>query len=107
MVRQRNAECGRALDQPPRTAVPADRTCPRQDLLPAFLPKPPGLPHLENVEIAHRFSPNDQMYHVAVSPWGPFPGADDVHNMTTFDLTEEPEGARAIVARFLNAASFP
>ena len=45
------------------------------DLLPDFLPKPPGLPHLERVAVERRFSPNDAMYHVFVSPWGPFPGA--------------------------------
>ncbi|KAL1499122.1 hypothetical protein AB1Y20_013634 [Prymnesium parvum] len=62
------------------------------DLLPAFLPKPPGLPHVEAVRVLHAFAPNDAMYHARCSAWGPFPGTDDVHNVVSFDLTDEPEG---------------
>ena len=70
------------------------------DLLPEYLPKPPGLPHLEKVRIGHRFTPtNDLVYHVNMAPWGPFPGADDIHAALLFDLLDEPEGALLLWAK--------
>ena len=63
------------------------------DLLAAYLPRAAGLPHLESLSFGKVFAPNDWVYHGYVSPWGPFPGADDVHGCLLVDLLDEQERA--------------
>ena len=46
------------------------------DLIP--LPRWPGLPRIEHIANVHEFAPNNVVYHVAIEPWGPFPGYDSV-----------------------------
>ena len=52
-------------------------------------PRLPGLPVLERVETAHEFAPNDLVFRVLVSPWGPIPGLADVNNAYLFDALDE------------------
>lgn len=61
------------------------------DLVAEYLPKQSGVPHIESLEMERRYALNDWAYHCFVSPWGPLPGADDVHALTLFDLLDEPE----------------
>ena len=63
------------------------------DLVADYLPHPSGLPHIESLEFAKTFAENDWMYRCFVSPFGPLPGADDLHAITLFDLLDEPERA--------------
>ena len=56
-------------------------------------PHPAGLPHIEQLEFVNTFADNDWVYRCFVSPFGPLPGADDLHALTFFDLLDEPEGA--------------
>jgi len=69
------------------------------DLVADFLPRAPGLPYLEMVEKPYQFANNDWLYHIFVTPWGPFPGADDIHSTLFFDLFDDPEGAILIYAQ--------
>ena len=48
------------------------------------LPRWPGLPVIEGVEVPHRFAANDLIVRPLVQPWGPFPGADSIHNALIF-----------------------
>ena len=68
------------------------------DLVSDYLPKAAGLPYIEKLEFEHIFAPNDAVYRCFVSPFGPLPGADDLHALTFFDLLDEPEGALMIYA---------
>ena len=52
------------------------------------LPHTPGLPYLEGVRVAHRYANNDLLHQLWVTPFGPFPGADDLHNTRLFNLLE-------------------
>lgn len=62
------------------------------DLVADYLPRASGLPYIESLEFANFFAPNDWVYRCFVSPFGPLPGADDLHSLTFFDLLDEPEG---------------
>ena len=73
--------------------LPAVAIALHPDPLPGLLPKPMHLPYLERLTIAHTFAPNDMVYNLQVTPFGPFPGADDMHNGCLFDLMAEPEMA--------------
>ncbi len=55
------------------------------DLLPEFWPRKKGLPHVEKLDDIHDFARNDWMYNLWLSPWGPLPGVDDIHNLVLFD----------------------
>ena len=68
------------------------------DLIADYLPHPAGLPFIEGLDIDKTFHENDWMYHCFVSPFGPLPGADDLHAITLFDLMDEPEGAIVLYA---------
>jgi len=64
------------------------------------LPRFPALPNIERVRIPHRFATNDLMYSISISPFGPFPGVQDLHNVIVYDLldtaepdSKHPEGA--------------
>ena len=60
--------------------------------------KIPGLPVLEGVDSPHKFAPNDRMYRVNVSPWGPVPGLSDLNNAYLFDALDE-DGSIIIYAQ--------
>ena len=49
---------------------------------------------------------NDWIYHCFVTPFGPLPGADDLHGLTCFDLMDEPE-VRACLLCMLHAGCWP
>ena len=66
------------------------------ELIPKYLPYVSGLPNIERLEIAHEFNHNDWMYHCLVTPFGPLPGADDVHNFSLYDLIDV-EGEECIM----------
>ena len=63
------------------------------DLVADYLPRASGLPYIERLEFEHVFAPNDWVYRCFVSPFGPLPGADDLHGITFYDLLDEPEKA--------------
>jgi hypothetical protein len=48
------------------------------------LPKWPGLPHIESPRVPHRYAANDFILQPRTQPYGPFPGADSVHNTLLF-----------------------
>ena len=66
------------------------------DLVPAYLPYVSGLPNIESLVIANEFGGNDWIYHCFVTPFGPLPGADDVHNVSLFDCLDV-EGEEGVV----------
>jgi len=61
------------------------------DLVADYLPRASGLPYIERLEFAKNFADNDWVYRCLVSPFGPLPGADDLHAITFYDLLDEPE----------------
>eukprot|EP00966_Prymnesium_polylepis_P257724 5953942-Prymnesium_polylepis.1 len=66
------------------------------DLVPDYLPRQAGLPYLERLEMVKEWAPNDWAYHCFVCPFGPLPGADDVHNLTFFDVMDSRDDARLV-----------
>lgn len=62
------------------------------DLVADYLPRQAGLPYIESLYFDKVFAANDWLYHCFVTPFGPLPGADDLHNLTAFDVLDEPEG---------------
>lgn len=68
------------------------------DLVTEYLPKPGGLPHIELLAVAKQFELNDRIIRCFVSPWGPLPGMDDVHELVVFDLMDEEEKAILVYA---------
>ena len=60
------------------------------DLTVDYLPRQPGLPYIEHLQVVHQWAVNDWLYHCFVSPFGPLPGADDVHNFILFDNMDAP-----------------
>ena len=61
-------------------------------------PKVPGLPVLESIELPHTFAPNDLVYRVNISPWGPIPGLVDINNAYLYDVLDE-DGSILIFAQ--------
>ena len=51
----------------------------------------PLLPKIERFRVPHRFAANDFLMRNCVQPWGPFPGADSVHNLQLFALPQRGE----------------
>ena len=51
----------------------------------------PLLPKIERFRVPHRFAANDFLVRNCVQPWGPFPGADSVHNLQLFALPQRGE----------------
>ena len=68
------------------------------DLVADYLPRQAGLPYIESLQFEKVFADNDWLYHCFVTPFGPLPGADDVHGLTAFDLLDEPEGGLMMYA---------
>ena len=54
------------------------------------LPRFAGLPHIESITIPHKFAASDWVYRICLSPWGPFPGVEDYHNLCMWDLIDAP-----------------
>ena len=63
----------------------------RARLVADYLPRQAGL-HIESLYFDKQFAANDWLYHCFVTPFGPLPGADDIHGLTAYDLLDEPEG---------------
>ena len=62
-------------------------------------PKIPGLPFIEGVEHVKEFAPNDVVFRVCVSPWGPVPGLADINNVYCFDALDEGDGCVMLYAQ--------
>ena len=62
------------------------------DLVADYLPRQAGLPYIESLYFDKQFAANDWLFHCFVTPFGPLPGADDIHALTAYDLLDEPEG---------------
>ena len=75
-MRVRHFDCG---------LLPTLALCCEPDLI--QMEVPPGLPKIESVRVPHRFARNDFVHHALVTPFGPFPGADDVHGLALYDMT--------------------
>ena len=52
------------------------------------LPRWPKLPHIEGIGVLHRFEDNELLLNPVVEPWGPFPGADSIHAVVLFGLSQ-------------------
>ena len=61
------------------------------DLIPMEKMHFPLLPKIERFRVPHRFAANDFLVRNCVQPWGPFPGADSVHNLQLFALPQRGE----------------
>ena len=61
------------------------------DLVADYLPRMPPIPYIEALQHDKFFADNDWIYHCWVTPFGPLPGADDLHGATVFDCLDEPE----------------
>jgi len=94
--RVRHFDCG---------LLPCLALCCEPDLIQMEVPA--GLPKIEGVRVPHRFARNDFVHHALVTPWGPFPGADDVHGLVLYDMTDAraADGAEARAQVGIMAAS--
>lgn len=92
------------IDHHPFGLLPFLTALREPDVLPPLLPRRSGLPSLESLEVVHEFAANDLMLRMRVTPFGPFRGADDLHNVRAWRLRPNRE-AQAAWAAHVHAVS--